>query len=146
MTTKSRFIKLLVCSFKKHHQRSLLIYLINFNVIGRNKSLNLLPTSRSTMLVVQVYNYFSNHYMSVLLETEKWAKSYWHFKHSDTDTNMFLERYMHVCTCTMYIILYCTSTLNVINSFHNKLETTYLPIWMERSTGGLITCWIPLSE
>ena len=27
--------------------------------------------------------------------TEKWAKSYRHFNHSDTDTNMFLERYVY---------------------------------------------------
>ena len=35
--------------------------------------------------------------------TEKWARCYCHFEHSDTDTNMFLERYM-----TLVIVYTCT--------------------------------------
>ena len=29
----------------------------------------------------------------IVLDTEKWALSYRHFDHKDTDTNMFVERY-----------------------------------------------------
>lgn len=35
---------------------------------------------------------------------ETWAKSHRHFIHGDTDTNMYLERYMNQKKCTMYYL------------------------------------------
>jgi len=45
-----------------------------------------------------------------------------HFRHGDTDTNMYLERYTkieHTHTLLHYYIIY-------VSSFHNQLKTTYL--------------------
>ena len=46
----------------------------------------------------------------------------------------------------MYIILCCTSTLNVINSFHNKLKTTYLDGKVNRRVDYLLDTLIRMER
>ncbi|XP_065899007.1 uncharacterized protein [Dysidea avara] len=64
-----------------------------------------------TPLEPDFVKYFSDHYQS---RAEKWATCHQHFKHGDTDTNMYLE------------------------SFHNQLKTNYLNGKVNRRVDFLI--------
>lgn len=66
---------------------------------------------------------------------EKWAKSYRQFHHSDTDTNMFLERWS-----------LCTSHNYANFSFHNKLKTTYLDGKVNRRVDYLLDTLIRMER
>ena len=113
MKTKSKSIKLLVCSFKKLRWKYLLIYWTSSYATGRRKNQTLLLTSGSIMLLAQVYKHVCctwTNIQSINKPTEKWAKCYRLFSHSDMDTNMFLERldstYMYVCHVCACVIQY----------------------------------------
>ena len=91
--------------------------------------------------------------------TEKWAKSFRHFDHSDTDTNMFLERYecMHI-----YMYMYeeasielklfytiqiaCIYVHILVCTFHNKLKTTYLDRKVNRRVDYLLDTLIRMER
>ena len=61
--------------------------------IGSPGSQNSHPTSGRTMFLDMVRNTAQeNHANWTAYLTEKWALSYRHFDHKDTDTNMFVER------------------------------------------------------
>ena len=73
-----------------------------FQQNGVKENLDLQLTSQSTTVNDQVWfckPACAHLYIQQLLTTsknlvtEKWTKSYRHFSHGDTDTNMYLERY-----------------------------------------------------
>lgn len=71
------------------------------------------------------YNLYSTWWLFKSYLSEKWALSYRHFEHKDTDTNMHVERYIH--KSLVQADHYASCMVNFIQlmynySFHNKLK------------------------
>lgn len=90
----------------------------NLFSIGGPGNQNLLHISSKTMPLDMVRKMFIV-LLAINLIIEKWALSYRHYDHKDTDTNMFVER-LDTLFQIIILIYYIT---NLPNSFHNKLKT-----------------------
>lgn len=79
-----------------------------------------------------------------LINAEKWARCYRHFDHADTDTNMYLERY--ITHQQMQIILYLLNIPLQPYSFHAKLKTIYLNGKVNRRIDFLIDALLKIER